>query len=72
MSKSREQLLERKDELVKRLMAIRSDIGKGLSADSQEQAIQLENMEVLQEIHRLADEELKNIEKDLEVLKRRV
>jgi hypothetical protein len=53
-------------------MAIRSDIGKGLSADSQEQAIQLENMEVLQEIHRLADEELKNIEKDLEVLRGRV
>lgn len=72
MSKSREQLLARKGELVKRLTAIRSDIGNGLDADSKEQAIQLENMEVLQEIHRLGDEELKNIEKDLEGLKGRV
>jgi len=72
MSKSREQLLVRKGELVKRLTAIRSDIGNGLDADAKEQAIQLENMEVLQEIHRLADEELKNIEKDLAVLRGRV
>ncbi len=69
MSKSRNQLLARQGELVKRLGAIRSDIGNGLSANSKEQAIQLENMEVLQEIHRLANEELKNIEIKLEALK---
>ena len=65
MKQSKEQLLTRKQELVKRLTAIRSDIGKGLAADSKEQAIELENMDVLQEIYRLADEELQSIEQQL-------
>lgn len=65
MNRSQEQLLARKEELVKRLGAIRNDLAKGLVADSQEQALQLENMQVLQEIHRLADAELWAIEKEL-------
>ena len=68
MSQSREALLQRKKELIARLEAIRADLGRGLAADSEEQAIQLENLEVLQEIQRLADEELKQLEKDLESL----
>ena len=67
MVRTREQLIARKNELVQRLKAIRSDLAKGLAADSEEQALQLENLEVLQEIYRLADEELRNIEKELKV-----
>ena len=48
MQKTEQQLQERKRELVERLEAIRADLGKGLAADSEEQAIQLENLEVLQ------------------------
>jgi hypothetical protein len=65
MKQSKDQLLSRKEELVKRIQAIRSDIGRGLDADSKEQAIELENMDVLQEIYRLADEELQAIEQQL-------
>ena len=65
MDRSRQQLLDRKQELVRRLDAIRTDLGRGLAADSQEQAIQLENLEVLQEIQRLASEELQSIDKEL-------
>jgi hypothetical protein len=65
MARTQEQLLARKEELVQRLNAIRSDLAKGLAADSEEQALQLENMAVLQEIHRLADEELRAVEKEL-------
>lgn len=65
MKRTHEQLLARKKELMKRLEAIRSDLRRGLAADSEEQAVQLENLQVLQEIHRLADEELKTIEQEL-------
>ena len=65
MKQSKEQLLKRKKELIKRLTAIRADIANGLAADSKEQAIELENMEVLQEIYRLADNELQSIEQQL-------
>ncbi|MEJ8567536.1 hypothetical protein [Elongatibacter sediminis] len=59
------QLLDRRDELLKRLKAIRADLAGGLAADSEEQAIQLENLEVLQEIQRLAEKELRSIEEEL-------
>ena len=65
MLKSEQQLRDRKQELITRLEAIRADLGRGLAADSEEQAIQLENLEVLQEIQRLANEELKSIDKEL-------
>jgi len=65
MARTQEQLLARKEELVQRLKAIRNDLARGLAADSKEQALQLENMEVIQEIHRLADEELRAVEKEL-------
>ena len=69
MSKTEEALLTRKNELIARLEAIRADLGRGLAADSEEQAVQLENLEVLQEIQRLADEELKQVQKELDALK---
>lgn len=65
MARTQEQLLARKEELVQRLKAIRNDLAGGLAADSKEQALQLENMEVIQEIHRLADEELRAVEREL-------
>lgn len=65
MKRTHEQLLARKKELVERLEAIRSDLGRGLAADLEEQAVQLENLQVLQEIHRLADAELRSIELEL-------
>ncbi len=65
MKPTREALLERREELIGRLDAIRADLERGLDADSEEQAVQLENLEVLQEINRLAEEELARIEKAL-------
>ena len=63
-------LLEaRRDELVSRLKAIHRDIGRGLEKDFEEQAIQLENLEVLQEIARLAEVELRELEIKLAGLK---
>lgn len=65
----RKQLLERRDELTKRLDAIRRDLGGGLDRDLEEQAQQLENQETLMEIARLAQEELTEVEKKLEKFK---
>lgn len=68
MKKTHEELLARKEELIERLDAIRLDLGRGLDADSGEQALQLENLEVLQEIRRLAETELAAIDKQLSEL----
>ena len=70
MTSTREQLLARKTELLKRMDAIRKDLGRGLDADAEEQAIQLENMAVLQEIHRLAEEELRRVDAELAQLRK--
>ncbi len=69
MNKTREELVLSRDELLKRLAAIRADFGKGLDADSKEQAIQLENIDVLSEIARITEEELRNINRQLSALK---
>jgi hypothetical protein len=69
MNKSREELLQSRDELLQRLAAIRADLGKGLDADSKEQAIQLENIDVLSEISRITEEELKKINRQLADMK---
>jgi hypothetical protein len=50
---------------MQRLNAIRADFGKGLDADSKEQAIQLENIDVLSEISRITEEELQKINRQL-------
>lgn len=68
MERSKQQLLVRKNELLKRLAAIRGDLGSGLASDSEEQAVQLQNLQVLQEIERLANDELVAIEEELSQL----
>lgn len=70
MKKTRDDLLARKEELIQRLDAIRADLGRGLEADAEEQALQLENLEVLQEIRRLAETELAAIDTELAGLRR--
>ena len=64
----RKQLLEKRDKLRARLEAIESDYRSGLDADSEEQATQLENAEVLAGIAKAAAEELKKVEEQLEAL----
>lgn len=59
---TREQLLARRAELQERLDAIRRDFARGLDSDLDEQAIQLENAEVLNELSRRTLEELRRIE----------
>jgi len=59
------ELLKRRDELVARLESIEADYRSGLDANSTEQALQLENAEVLDGIARAAAEELEQIEKKL-------
>lgn len=54
-----------RDELLKRLEAIRKDLRGGLDADSKEQAIQLENMQVLQEIARVTEVNLQQINQQI-------
>ena len=62
MHESLEDLVARRDELRGRIEAIHRDIGGGLEKDYEEQAIQLENLEVLQEIVRVAEQELRQVE----------
>ncbi|MDX1380889.1 MAG: hypothetical protein R3233_07195 [Xanthomonadales bacterium] len=61
MAETLNELIERRDALAKRLEAIRADIGRGLDRDAEEQAVQLENFEVLQEIHRVTEQELQAV-----------
>ena len=70
MEKTLDELTQSRDELLKRLEAIRKDLRGGLDADSKEQAIQLENMQVLQEIARVTDENLQQINKQISALSR--
>jgi hypothetical protein len=66
-----DRLKQRQEELELRLHAIRGDFRQGLDPDSEEQALQLENMEVLQEIGRLAEEELASVKQQIAELKKR-
>jgi len=59
---NKDQLLRKRDELQDRLDAIKADYGRGLNADSEERAQELENADVLAEISRVTLEELKSIE----------
>ena len=62
-------LLAKRDELRERIAAIESDYKRGLDADSEERAQQLENAEVLAGIAKAAAEELAAIEAKLATLK---
>ena len=61
----REALLRKRDDLLTRIDAIKRDLGRGLDADLSEQSIQLENMEVLQELLRVATLELEEVSTQL-------
>jgi RNA polymerase-binding transcription factor DksA len=62
----RTQLISKRDELRARIDKIEADYRNGLDADSEEQAQQLANAEVLEGIAKAASEELQRIEKLLE------
>jgi len=62
------ELKSKRDELRARLVAIEQEYRSGLSADSEEQAIQLENEEVLAGIAKSTAEELARIEARLQEL----
>lgn len=64
------ELTQKRDELLQRLDAIKRDYGNGLSADFEEQAQQLENAEVLAEISRVTNEELQKVTVALERIER--
>lgn len=69
MNESIEALEARKRELEERLAAIRRDLGRGLDRDAEEQAIELENLEVLEEIGRVAEQDLRDVERRLAALR---
>jgi hypothetical protein len=58
-------LMTRRDELRDRIEAIERDYRQGLDADSEEQAMELANAEVLAGISKAAADELEEIEKKL-------
>jgi len=68
MNMTLEEFTQKRDELMTRLADIRRDLRSGLDADSEEQAIQLENLEVLQEIARVAEVELSQVNQEISAL----
>ncbi len=61
MSQSNEELLAKKRELEARIEAIKADFARGLDADSEERAQQLENAEVLNALMKQAFDQLQEI-----------
>ena len=55
-------LLKQRDALREKLSAIEADARRGLDADSEERAVQLENADVLNEIARVTAEEIERVE----------
>ena len=64
----KEELIKKRKELMDRIAAIKADYRRGLEADSEERAIQLENRETLQEIERVTLEEIAKIDDQLKAL----
>ena len=65
-----EQLIIKRDELLNRVESIKKDFRKGLDKNSSEQAIELENAEVLDEIARVTMEELGKVNVAIERLQK--
>ncbi len=63
-------LENKRKQLIERLESIERDYRQGLDQDAEEQAIQLENAEVLEGIARSARDELERIEQELAALRR--
>ncbi len=61
----KETLLLKKRELEERLEKIKQDIAHKLSADSEEQATELENRDVIIEIARVTEEQLAAVNAEL-------
>ena len=68
MTDNREALLAKREELEARLEKIKQDYGRGLDRDSEEQAQQLENAEVLEALTRQAIDQLAEIDQKLAAL----
>ncbi len=64
----KEELMKKRKELMERVEAIKADYRRGLDADSEERAVQLENRETLQEIERVTLEEIAKIDEQLKTL----
>lgn len=64
----KELLIEKRNELRTRLDSIEKDYRQGLDSNSEEQAVQLENAEVLEVIAKSTSEELQHIEELLSKL----
>ncbi len=62
------ELKKERDRLRQKLTAIEADYRKGLAPDSEDQAIELENADVLEGIARVTAEELERIEQNLSEL----
>jgi len=62
---TRDELLTKQHELIDRVTAIKRDFEKGLDPDLEEQAVQLENYEVLQRLLEQANTELDKIDEQL-------
>jgi RNA polymerase-binding transcription factor DksA len=62
---TRDELLTKQHQLIERVTAIKLDFEKGLDPDLEEQAIQLENYEVLQRLLEQANLELDKIDEQL-------
>lgn len=65
----REELLAKHEELTRRLNNIKSNLTRGRSADSQEQAQELENAEVVDALGNEAQRELRLIARALDQIK---
>lgn len=63
---TREALQKQRDELLERIDAIKHDYARGLDKDLEEQAIQLENAEVLEALLKQAYEQLEVIDRKLD------
>ncbi len=62
LQQRKQELEKQRDELAERLRRINMDYRRGLDQDAEEQATELQNAEVLQEIARVTSEELGKIE----------
>lgn len=62
---TKDELLNKQQELIDRIIAIKKDFESGLDPDLEEQALQLENYEVLQQLLHHAEIELMKIEEKL-------
>ncbi len=64
----KEELIKKRKELMDRVEAIKADYRRGLDADSEERAVQIENRETLNEIERVCLEEIAKINEQLKTL----